>query len=629
MSNFPLKRKRYLAVIVLVTLTVLGVVAVVRPPEAFGRFRSFDSYYQLRSFVLLRAREYAAYLGQTYGPLRMESLQPSGSALQSANTFTTTNVQVEGVDEPDIVKTDGAYLYVLSQNKVFLILAYPPDGARIVSKLDFQGTAEGVFVSQDRLAVIETAYPQIPEGGYYGPVTILNLYDISDKTKPSIIKEISIPGSHVNSRLTAGYIYAIIQQPAIQYAESGNLQVVMPTLAKNHVNEVLPLSNVYYSPASKAPADIYTIAVSVRITDGASSAISVLTGPASTIFASFSNIYVTFPENPIIYLERAVVGVSIGQAAPAWGGYGGDTTIFRLSIGGDQVNVAAAGTVAGGILNQFSMDEYNGYFRVATTSFRPEYNGGFVEVNNVYVLDQELNVVGRLEGLASKERIYAVRFLGEMAYVVTFEKVDPLFAISLENPQQPKLLGELIMPGFSQYLHPIGQGYLIGVGKEAVQAQEGDFAWYQGLKLSIFKDDGNGNLVEVAKFLIGDRGSDSPVLYDHKAFTYDPQGNMMALPLLIAQINENSFNGAPPPNTYGDPVWQGAYVFHVSPENGFELLGKVTHIPPDQPVMENYSLFVNRVVLIGDFVYTVSETAVRVDSSVSFEPVVVIQLQGQ
>ncbi len=625
MSEFSGRRTGHLAAVAIVAIVLISAVAIMRPPELTGQFRSFSSYYQLSSFVLRRTMEYNSYLGHIYGPIRADAVVPGVATLQSANSFTTTNIQVEGVDEPDIAKTDGTYLYVVSQNKVFLILAYPPDQSRVVSRLDYGGTVEGIFVSQDRLAVIETGYPNAQENANYGPVTILHLYDISDRQTPVLVKAISVQGDYINSRLTAGYIYAVIQQWAVQYDGSGNLKVIPPTVQKDKVKEFLSPSKIYYNPSSKGLVNTYTIVIAVRVTDGASSETSVLTGLGSTIYASVSNIYLTFPDNPVIYLRQGIMGIPSGSAASIWGGYGADTTIFRIAVSGGAVTVASSGSVPGTILNQFSMDEYNGYFRIATTSFRPEYGGGSVQVNNVYVLDEALKIVGSLEGLASKESIYAVRFLANRGYVVTFEKVDPLFAISLDNPEQPKLLDELTMPGFSQYLHPIGNGYLIGVGKEAVQAEEGDFAWYQGLKLSLFHADDNGNLTEAAKFLIGDRGSDSPVLNDHRAFMYDPERSMMSLPLLVAKINRNGFSGRPPPNTYGDPVWQGAYVFKVS-NQGFEPVGTVTHIPASQSIIESYPLFVNRVLLIGDFVYTISDTMVQVNSIANLESVAGIQL---
>jgi uncharacterized secreted protein with C-terminal beta-propeller domain len=559
----------------------------------------------------------------------MEAAVPSASTFQSSNSFTTTNIQVEGVDEPDIVKTDGTYLYVLSQNKVFLILAFPADQSHIVSKLEYNGTVEGIFVSQDRLAVIRTGYPNVQPDMYYSPEqTILSIYDISDKSKPTIVKEISVQGSYINSRLTAGYIYAIIQQMAVQYGGWENVRVVPPTIQEDGVKEILPASETYYNPTSKAPVNTYTFVLAVRMMDGASNEVSVLTGIGSTIYASLSNIYLTFPENPIFYAHPGVMGLPIASAPSFWGGYGANTTIFRIAVSNGSVKVAATGSIPGQILNQFSMDEYNDYFRVATTSFRTEYDGNSVQVNNVYVLDESLKIVGSLEGLASKENIYAVRFMGDRAYVVTFEKIDPLYAISLDNPNQPKVLNELKMPGFSQYLHPIGNGYLIGVGKDAVQAEQGDFAWYQGLKISLFHADENGNLSEVAKLLIGDRGSDSPALYDHRAFMFDPDRNVMALPVLVAQINKNGYAGTPPPNAYGDPVWQGAYIFQVSTLNGFELVGNITHISQGQPVGESYNFFVSRVVLIGNFVYTISDTTVKVNGMPNMVTVAEIQLQA-
>jgi inhibitor of cysteine peptidase len=609
-------------------IVLLSIIALVHPPLLSGQFRSFNSYYELRSFVLGRANQYQNLLQQSYGSMRSGVAIPGTNAEQSTpGGFTTTNVQVEGVDEPDIVKTDGTYLYVVSQNNVYIIQAYPTEQPRILSKLTYSGSVDGLFLSQDRLAVIGSQFPATQplaqSDNYYGPLTAITIYDIADKAKPTVVKELSLQGGYINSRLTSGYIYAIVQQPAIVYGSWGNVQVTFPTIQEDSKNVVLSPSEVYFNPASNSPISTYTIILAIRISDGMSNAISILTGFGSTIYASLTSIYLTFPNNPIMPLIRGTIVAPSTFASALILQYSSDTTIFRIGISEGQAKVAASGTVPGRVLNQFSMDEYKAYFRVATTSSSTFDDQTYVEVNNVYVLDEGLSIVGSVQGLAPNEHIYAVRFMAERAYVVTFEKVDPLFAISLDDPRQPRVVNELKMPGFSQYLHPIGSGYIIGIGKDAVPSEEGNFAWYQGLKLSLFHDD-NGDLTEVAKLLIGDRGSDTPVLNDHKAFTYDAERSMMALPVLVAKV-KNGY-GPLPPYTYGEPVWQGALLFHITTQ-GFELVGNITQMPRDQVFNGNYQYFVNRVVLIGNFVYTISEQALQVNDLETMSQLTTIQLQ--
>jgi len=633
LSGSAKRNRRLLVAITIVIIVALATLTASHPPLQRGRLRPFSSYRELSSFVLQRTRNYPynQFL-RNAGLQDFNTVVPSASTAQADNAYTTTNIQVEGVDEPDVVKTDGQYLYVVSQNKVFIILANPPEQAHIVSQLSFNGTIEGIFISPNRLVVIHTEYPNVllERGTYpptfYAPKVTLHMYDSSDRTRPTIVKELSVQGDYVNSRLTEGSMYVVVQQMAVDTNTSGNLQVVLPATEENGVKQYIPLTQTYYNPDSNGFVSLYTNILKIRLSDGTSDAISILTGTGSTIYASLSNIYLTYPEYSAPIPMPGLIGL---QAHPPTGfpGTTQETTIFRVNISNGKLATAAMGSVPGQVLNQFSMDEYNDYFRVATTSYRTLYDGTYVQVNNVYVLDETLKIIGSLEGLAPKEQIYSVRFMDDRGYVVTFEKVDPLFAISLTDPQHPKVLDELKIPGFSQYLHPIGDGYLIGIGKDAVPAEQGDFAWYQGLKMSLFRADTNGNLSEVSKLLIGDRGSDTPVLYDHKAFTYDSTRAIMALPILVAKIDLSSYVGSTPPNMYGTAVWQGAYLFEVSP-SGFKAIGTVTHIPSGKSVQECHSLYVSRVVLIGNSVYTVSEKLIKINNLATMSDVAIVQIQS-
>jgi uncharacterized secreted protein with C-terminal beta-propeller domain len=273
----------------------------------------------------------------------------------------------------------------------------------------------------------------------------------------------------------------------------------------------------------------------------------------STIYVSASNLYLTSQ------------------------GWSSDTTVTKIGIEEGTIIFKANGTVPGYVLNQFSMDEHNGYFRIATTDhdWRSGSSG-----NNVYVLNEDMEIVGELEDLAPGEEIYSARFMGERCYLVTFKKVDPLFTIDLSDPENPTVLGKLKIPGYSDYLHPYDENTLIGIGKETVEAEEGDFAWYQGVKISLFDVSDVANPRELAKIEIGSRGTDSPALYDHHAFLFSKARNLLVIPILEAKIDENDFSGEVPANFYGEYTYQGAYVFSISRE-GIELRGTITHLDED------------------------------------------------
>jgi len=235
-----------------------------------------------------------------------------------------------------------------------------------------------------------------------------------------------------------------------------------------------------------------------------------------------------------------------------------------------------------------------------------------------------LNIGGRLEDLAPGEKIYSVRFMGDRCYLVTFKKVDPLFVIDLENPYNPNVLGYLKITGYSDYLHPYDENHIIGIGKETVEAEEGNFAWYQGVKISFFDVTDVGNPKEIDKYEIGDRGTDSPVLSDHKALLFDKPKNLLVMPVLVAEIDPAKYPGEIPPFTYGDYVWQGAYVFNISLTQGLVLKGRITHLDDASDVLKSYYPFsssysVKRALYIGNVLYTISDKMIKMNSLENLE----------
>ncbi len=243
--------------------------------------------------------------------------------------------------------------------------------------------------------------------------------------------------------------------------------------------------------------------------------------------------------------------------------------------------------------------------------------GGSTSTNNVYVLDSNLNTVGRLEDLAPGERIYSARFMGDRCYLVTFRKVDPLFVIDLADPFNPKVLGKLKIPGYSDYLHPYDEDHIIGVGKETIAAESGDFSWYQGVKLSLFDVSDVTMPKEVSKLEIGDRGTDSYVLRDHKAFLFSRSKNLLVIPIKLAEINEEQYPQGIPPSMSGQFVWQGAYVIDISLENGLVVKGRVGHADEEGLLKSGYyyssPYAVERSLYMDDILYTISKKMIKMN----------------
>jgi len=452
---------------------------------------------------------------------------------------------------------------------------------------------------------------------------------VSTPSTPKLLNSISVNGTHVAARISQGYLYEIVQQSSYVFGGNGSVTAKYPTIVEDGVSSRLSPSSTYYTP-NKSQVSVYTMIISMSMSTGAQQSDAVLTGQASTVYASASNIYVVYPNYPSYYVDGIsgdVFGGSAGAGAPGFV-QPQNSTVFRVAYSSGEIAVQAAGSFPGVVLNQFSMDEYNGYFRVAT-SRAVTTNGTNSRSDDVYVLDQNFTQVGALLNIAPGENIYAVQFTGTMGYVVTFEQVDPLFAISFANPTNPVILSALKVSGFSDYLFPFGSGYLIGVGKDAVQNPNGNFAWYLGMKLSLFHVASDGTSTEVANYMIGDRGTDSPVLSDHLAFTFDSLRNITVIPVDLAKVSggQTSPPGSPPP--YGQMVWQGAYVFGVS-TSGFNLLGTVTQYPQGSGGQSYFGGSgghdIYRSVIIGNALYTISEDEVMASDLTSFATLATVPL---
>jgi uncharacterized secreted protein with C-terminal beta-propeller domain len=270
------------------------------------------------------------------------------------------------------------------------------------------------------------------------------------------------------------------------------------------------------------------------------------------------------------------------------------------------------------------MDEHNGYFRIATTTNNNVFWGAPIQsdsTNNLYVLDSNMNVVGKVEDLAPGERIYSARFLGDRAYMVTFRQIDPLFVIDLKDPAAPKVLGFLKVTGVSQYIHPVDDNHIIGIGKEATEQ-----GFFQGLKMSLFDVSDVANPKEVSKFTIGDRGSDSQVLYDHKAFLFSKSKKLLVLPVLVAEIDRSKPQEMPA-WAYGEPKWQGAYIFTV--DGGFKVVGRITHGTNLSETGSYYGQYaVTRSLYIDNVLYTMSSKLLKANGLDSLEEIKSIELPG-
>lgn len=298
------------------------------------------------------------------------------------------------------------------------------------------------------------------------------------------------------------------------------------------------------------------------------------------------------------------------------------TIIHKLEIKEGMINYKAKGDVYGTLLNQFSMDEYDSKLRVATTIDVWTGNAR-VQNNNVYILDNDMTTIGKLTGIAEKERIYSARFVGTKLYLVTFRQMDPFFVIDLSDTKNPKVLGELKIPGYSDYLHPYDDTHIIGVGKETSENEFGGTTT-KGLKIALFDVSDFANPKLVDKVEIGETGTDSPALHDHRAFLFSKTKGILVLP--VSEIVEKT-RLTEQGYSYRYVTWHGAYVFKVS-TNGFEEIGKVKHSSSSNSY---YNWFdqasVMRSLYMDNNLYTISNKYIKInDLSKSLEELKTVNL---
>ena len=448
----------------------------------------FSSYEELKNFLNRSSSKWPLY----FGILRSSSsgFRVLAESKVGSIDYSKTNIQVEGVDEADIVKCDGQCLYIASDKKILIVKAYPPDEAAVLAEIKTNRTIVGLFINGDRLIIFESGFGEpvirpVKKIPYcWSARTTVKIFDVSDRESPVLVRSVSLDGAYFTSRMIGVYVYVVANKPVCVI--KGDVQ--LPVIIDGKQKIEIPASEIYYTNSSDKYYGFTTVlAVNVQNVSLKPSHEVFLLGASRGIYVSHDNIYLAVPR----YDEKSGVVV---------------TEIHRIRIKGNSIKCEVSGQVPGYVLNQFSMDENNEYFRIATTTGHLTRSGQATSSNHIFVLDMDLNIVGKLENIAPNERIYSARFVGTKCYLVTFKKVDPLFVISLEDPANPRVLGKLKIPGYSDYLHPYGKNYLIGIGKETVEAEEGDFAWYQGVKISLFDGSDVENPKEIAKYVIGDRG---------------------------------------------------------------------------------------------------------------------------
>ena len=475
-----------------------------------------------------------------------------------ANDYSETNNQVKGVDEGDIVKTDGEYIYILSNKQLIISSAQGADSA-IISQTsilpDYDTMQAGsyneysneLYVSGDRLAIItskytwgaDTYYDDMARNSDYLPankdLTNILIYDISDPASPREIGSISQDGYYTSSRMINGMIYLISEYYCYQDPQEDAPATYVPCVYRNGQAELVDANDICIS--SQIIDTSYVVVSSIDMEQAELLDTLTVLGSGDIVYMNAENLYIagsryeTAESEPRTVNQYTVVDYTESNY----------TYLIRLALNDGQISMEADTRISGYLESQFSMDEYEGYLRLVTTNetnsytiYRDEQYGwenydwddaSYHSGNDLYVLDGDLEIVGSITGLAPDEYIYSARFSGDIGYFVTFRQVDPLFAVDLSDPEEPKVLSALKIPGFSQYLHIYTEGRLFGLGMDADE----DTGRTNGMKLSMFDISDPADVSE--KHTLKLESSYSEALYNHKAVLISAEHDLIAFPV--------------------------------------------------------------------------------------------------
>ena len=410
----------------------------------------------------------------------------SSNINEASSEHSDTTVQVEGVDEADIVKTDGKYIYILNRGykgKTVKIIDVTGEKPKQLKSLVTEGIyATDMYLSGDRLILLGTSESRFSVLGV--------IYDISDPNNPKEITRLNQSGDYNESRLIDGRLY-VISNFEVNTAEIKKSQeeTFVPSVTCGDYDGAVTADSVYFYDNCNYPR--YTVLCGYDIKDGSLCGTQSVLGGSYTVYASTQNIITCSNPNSE-----------------------GLTQVARFAIDGGKIDFKATGSLNGSLLNQFSIDEYKGYFRFVLTDYYK------TRTNSLVILDGDLKETGKITDLAPDERVYSVRFMGETAYFVTFRQVDPLFSADVSDPYNPKIIGSLKIPGFSSYLFPYGDK-LLGIGRNADE-QTGRAGL---MKLSMFDISDPANVTEGSKTDIPAKYSEA--LYDHRATLADYGKNII------------------------------------------------------------------------------------------------------
>lgn len=571
------------------------------------------------------------------GSIGIDSASSTESSSSSSNTkdYSTTNIQVENVDEADIVKTDGDYIYSISEDNVIITDVKDPKQPKVVAtiKSEDDDIPEDIILYKDKLVVISTKGNQTQRYYYNNRMnTVVKIYNITSREKPVLTKSYEMYEPYYTSRCIDNVLYVI---------SSGNLRKeddkIVVGYNEDNMEKEMSIDKIKYLKDVKTTKQ--TLISTVDLNNETADI------KLDSYLMNISNAYVS--ENAIYLLNqkynndskipikllfgfKGVFGLEDYYEMDSESGY--YTEIYKFDIK-ENVEYKAKTKVKGKTINQYSLDEKDNHLRIALYD-----NDG----SRVAIFDEDLKQIGISDNVAKGEKMYSSRFIGDKVYFVTYKTIDPLFVMDLSNETKPKVLGKLKIPGYSTYLHPYDENHIIGIGMETKEIINRNSngkvisttAKVVGMKMALFDVSNVNSPVQISSVVIGDSRTTSAILTNPKALLFSKEKSLIAIPVNnysqdFEVTSSNNYETMINNYTkYSKPYnAEGYFVYNINVQDGFKLKGVITHEKTNATYYYSNSKLL-RGLYIDNNLYTVSETMIKVNELDSLKAVGELKLKN-
>lgn len=550
------------------------------------------------------------------------------------NDYSTTNIQVENVDEADIIKTDGNYIYSISYNNVIITDVSDPTNIKVVSTINSASNIypEDLILNNDKLIVIFNK--PLNSSTYYSSTknsnTVVKIYNIANKEKPFVEKSYELYEPYYTSRCINNTLYVI---------SSGNLRKENKKIVRDYIEDnmsrEIPLNNIKYlddvttkKQTLISTVDLNNLSANIKL-DSYLIDISNAYVSENAIYLLNANYrYSDVPEISSIFGFKGLFGAFEESENYDYGYYTGIYKFDILNTG--NIKFSSNTEVKGKTINQYSLDEQNNHLRLALTDS---------DGSRIAIFDKDLKEISVSGNIAKGEKMYSSRFIGNKVYMVTYKTMDPLWVIDLSDETNPKVLGELSIPGYSTYLHPYDENHIIGIGMQTEEIVRktssgkviSTTSKITGMKMALFDISDVRNPIQISDTIIGDSKTTSAILTNPKALLFSKDKNLIAIPVnnykddFNVTTTEDTYEAAIKSyQNYSNPyIAEGYYVYNINTDDGFNLKGIINHD------IGNYSAttFLLRGLYINDNLYTVSENQIKVNNLDSLDLVTELKLK--